>query len=69
MTSDEPENMTLRLLRRIDQKLDGLQGDMHDLKVRMTAVEEGMAGVNRRLDRLDGRVDRIEKRLDLVSSD
>jgi hypothetical protein len=31
----------------------------------MTSVEEGLAGVNRRLDRLEVRVDRIEKRLEL----
>jgi hypothetical protein len=31
----------------------------------MTSVEEGLAGVNRRLDRLEVRVERIEKRLEL----
>jgi hypothetical protein len=38
--------------------------DLHDLKTR-TSVEEGLAGVNRRLDRLEVRVERIEKRLEL----
>jgi archaellum component FlaC len=64
--ADEPE--TLALLRRIDEKLDRLADDVHDLKARMTNVEEGLAGVNRRLDRLELRVERIEKRLDLVEA-
>ncbi|WP_269513561.1 hypothetical protein [Brevundimonas subvibrioides] len=63
---DEPDNIVLTLLRRMDTKLDRVLDDISDLKVRMTHVEEGLAGVNRRLDRLETRVDRIEKRLDLV---
>ncbi|MFD1702000.1 hypothetical protein ACFSCV_03190 [Methylopila henanensis] len=63
--ADEPDNIVLTYLRRIDQKLDRVTDDVGDLKVRVTAVEEGIAGVNRRLDRLDQRVDRIERRLDL----
>ena len=64
--ADEPDNIVLTYLRRIDQKLDRVIDDVADLKVRVTAVEEGIAGVNRRLDRLEQRVDRIERRLDLV---
>jgi hypothetical protein len=44
------------------------RGSMRDLKVRATATEEAIAGVNRRLDRLEMRVERIEKRLDLVEA-
>jgi archaellum component FlaC len=70
--ADEPENLTLQLLRRIDQRVQGLEvkidrltDDLNNLKVRTSGVEEGLAGVNRRLDRLDMRVDRIERRLEL----
>ena len=66
--ADEPKNLTLRQLRRIDEKLDRLLEDGHDIKVRMTGVEEGLAGVNRRLDRVEERLDKVEKRLDLVNS-
>jgi archaellum component FlaC len=52
-------------LRKIDQRTERMAEDLHDLKVRVTSVEEGMAGVNRRLDRLEIRVERIEKRLEL----
>ena len=64
--ADEPDDLTLQLLRRMDAKLDRVIDDVHDLKVRMSSVEEAMAGIHRRLDRLDVCVDRIERRLDLV---
>ena len=64
--AEEPENLMLVMLRRIDGKLDRVIDDVHDLKVRVTAVEEGLAGVQRRIDRVETRLDRIERRLDLV---
>jgi hypothetical protein len=63
--ADEPDNIVLVMLRRIDQRTEYLLEELRDLKVRVTAVVEGLAGVNRRLDRLDVRVERIEKRLEL----
>jgi hypothetical protein len=66
--ADQPDNLVLVHLRRIDEKLDRLIDEVRDLKVRMTGVEEGMAGVNRRIDRFDMRLDRIERRLDLVEA-
>jgi len=63
--TDEPENLTLRMLRSIDEKLDLVRADVQDLKLRATNVEEGLAGVNRRLDRLDERMSRIERRAEL----
>jgi tetrahydromethanopterin S-methyltransferase subunit G len=50
--ADEPDNLALRMLRRIDEKLDRLIEDVQGLKVRMTNVE--------------ARLDRIERRLELV---
>ena len=64
----EPENVVLILLRRIDERTERMSDDLQDLKIRMTSVEEGLAGVNRRLDRLEGRVDRIERRLELTAA-
>ena len=61
----EPDNIVLIYLRRIDEKADRLIDDARDLKAGMTHVEEGVAGVHRRLDRLELRVDRIERRFDL----
>ena len=62
----DPDNLVLRFLRRIDDKLDRVIDDVRELKVRMTSVEENLASLNRRFDRLEVRVDRIERRLDLV---
>jgi len=64
----EPDNLTLVMLRPIESKLDRVIDDVQDLKVRMTGVEEGLAGVNRRLDRIEVRVERVERRLDLVDA-
>ena len=66
--TDEPDNLVLVYLRRIDEKVDGLRDDVRDLKVRMTSLEEGIVGVQRRIDRLEMRVERIERRLDLVDT-
>ena len=63
--ADEPDSIVLAILRKIDQRTERMAEDLYDLKTRMTSVEEGLAGVNRRLDRLEVRVERIEKRLEL----
>lgn len=64
--ASEIENMTLVYLRRLDQKMDRLIDDVSDLKIRVTSVEEGLAGIHRRLDRFEARMDRVELRLDLA---
>jgi predicted nuclease with TOPRIM domain len=62
----EPDYLTSRLLRSFDGKLDRVRDDIRDIKVRITSVEEALAGVNRRIDRTEDRLDRIERRLELV---
>jgi len=75
--SDQPENIMLVYLRRIDAKLDRLAEDVADLKQRMTALEIQVANLaateashygntSLRIDRIEARLDRIERRLDLV---
>ena len=61
----EPDSIVLAILRKIDQRTERMAEDLQDLKVRVTSVVEGLAGVNRRLDRLENRVERIEQRLEL----
>lgn len=58
-------NIVLEHLRAMREMLDNISGDLRDLKVRTTSIEEALAGVNRRLDRNDDRLERIEKRLNL----
>ncbi|MEM1132679.1 MAG: hypothetical protein AAGH53_07070 [Pseudomonadota bacterium] len=64
--AEDPENLTLRYLRRVDEKLDRQNADMLEIKQRLGSLEESVASVSRRIDRLDDRIDRIERRLDLV---
>ena len=64
--ADEPDNLVLVMLRKIDTKLDRVVDDLRDLKVRVTHLEEGQALINRRLDRIDERLDRTERRLELT---
>lgn len=64
--SDGPDSLVLRFLRTIDGKLDRVLDDVVDLKIRVTNVEENLAALNRRVDRLDGRAERIERRLGLA---
>ena len=56
--ADQPDNLPLVYLRRIDEKVDRLSADMHDVKARLSGIEENLAGVHRRIDRLELRVER-----------
>ena len=75
--SDDPANVTLVFLGRLDGKLDALRDDVRELNERMTTLEiqvtnlaaiEGShyAGLAVRMDRNNDRLDRIERRLDIV---
>ena len=77
--SDQPENLTLIYLRRLDSKIDSLSQDIADLKHRVTAVEVRLgsmastelshyASLAMRSDRHDARLERIERRLDLAEA-
>ena len=73
--TDEVASHALEMLRRIDRRLENIEGDVRDLKIQMTMVEEhlgssiiAISGVNSRLDRLTERVEHIERRLDLTDS-
>jgi predicted nucleic acid-binding Zn-ribbon protein len=70
--ADEPDNIAVEHLRAIRNTLADLQTEMraefHDLKVRMTGVEQGLAVLNNRVDRIEVRLHKIEKRLDLTEA-
>jgi outer membrane murein-binding lipoprotein Lpp len=77
--AEDPENLALVFLRRIDAKIDGLTLDVRELKERTSAVELGLTSVRRdiaalaetdarlqvSLDRMRDDVGRIQRRLDL----
>jgi len=61
--SDEPENLTLIYLRRLDSKMDKLSDDMLEVKQRIGHLEGLCASISRRVDSLDLR---LVRRLDIV---
>jgi hypothetical protein len=74
--SDQPENLMLVYLRRLDEKIDRLAEDMREVKLRLTALETAVGNLAAtemshyaimadRTDRLTARIERIETRLDL----
>ena len=73
MAEDNVENLTLLFMRRLDQRLDRMESDLGDIKLRATATEEhlasimmSVAGLNSRMDKIDNRLGRVERRLDLT---
>jgi hypothetical protein len=73
--AEEPENLVLHYLRRLDEKVDQLREDNREIKARLGQVEATVAQVHvslaehsLRFDRLHYRLERIERRLDLVDA-
>ncbi len=75
--SDQPSELVLIMVRRLDAKGDRLIDDVQDLKHRMTMVEQQVANltateaghyasVSARPDRVEQRLDRLQRRLDIV---
>ena len=62
---DEPENVGLFYLRRIDARLDSIERKLDEAVMRLAAVERDVAAMRVRLNNLDSRVARIEGRVDL----
>ncbi|WP_066476321.1 MULTISPECIES: hypothetical protein [unclassified Sphingomonas] len=60
---------------RLNGRLDRIESDLGDIKLRVTASEEHMAsmmmsiaGINSRMDKMDARLARVERRLDLTDA-
>jgi archaellum component FlaC len=64
--AEAPDNIVLVYLRRIDERVERLVDDMQDIKMRLTAAGKAIAGLNRRIGRIDLRLERIERRLELT---
>ena len=71
--TDETANLVLEHLRAIRATLDHHSRQFADIQLRLTGIEQHMAGFqisevrqNSELDRVKERLDRIEKRLELV---
>lgn len=73
--TENVESLVLEQLRRLNQRFDRFELEGVDTKMRMTSIDEHLAGImmsvsgiNNRLDRLEERVGRIERRLDLTDA-
>lgn len=71
--TDDPENLTLRYLRRLDDKIDRLGDQLSDLTSEVRGIKTHMAGFMQTEVAQDGqiasikdRLNRIERRLDLT---
>lgn len=78
--TDETANLLLEMLQRMRVDMDLMRSDIRDIKLRMTSLEESIAGLRGdianlhtvaalhagRMDRIEDRLARIERRLDLV---
>lgn len=73
--SDEPGNLILAYLRRLDEKMDRLALAVADIGRRGTSLESKVALIHgdfaaqsERIDRMELRLERIERRLDSVDA-
>ena len=70
--ADESDNITLRYLRRLDEKMDrlterveDLSSEMRSVRTHMVAYAEDHARHDSGIASVRARLDRIEKRLDI----
>ena len=80
--ADEPENIVVRYLRRLDEKVDQVMRDIGEVKSRLHSVEtrvtaldgsivhvhERMDGIQQQIGNIADRLDRIERRLALAEA-
>ena len=73
--SDEPDNIVLRYLRKLDERTERMEDNQKDMAADIRILKGHMAGFMQAEIRQDGamasmseRLDRIEKRLELVDN-
>jgi len=64
--ADEPDNLVVRYLRRLDEKADRLLDDMREVKQRLSSVEVSVAHLHGDFAAQSGRIDKLENRLDRI---
>ena len=71
--SDNVESLILEQFRRLNARLDKKDFEDLETKMRLSSIDDHLAGltmstagINSRLDRLEERVGRIDRRLDLT---
>ena len=72
MTENVTNDLIYSVLQKMQQDIADIKSDVHDLKVRATAVDEhlggmfiSLSGLNNRMDKFNERLARVERRLEL----
>jgi len=63
--TDEPENLTLRMLRRIDARLDAIENRLDLIEQRQRGVEHQTTALLQGQDAMRADLARVKRRLDL----
>ena len=73
MAENVTNELIFEVLKKVQDDVSLIRGDVHDLKLRITVVEEhlgnmmlSISGLNSRMDRFDERLSRVEKRMELT---
>lgn len=64
----EPENLILLHLRGLSEQIESLRQDNREIKTRLGILEQQVASLSSRMDRMQLRLDGIERRLGLVEA-
>jgi hypothetical protein len=64
----EPDTLILVHLRRISEQIDALREDSREIKTRLGILQQQVASLSSRMDRMELRLDPVERRLDLVDA-
>ncbi|MEI6985201.1 MAG: hypothetical protein WCK65_03650 [Rhodospirillaceae bacterium] len=67
--NDEPENLTLVYLRRIDQRQDRMELGLREMRERLTALELGQATIIRHVGALAETDARVQAGMDHMRDD
>jgi archaellum component FlaC len=62
--ADEPDNLTLRILRQVDAKLDTLMERFFEMTARMGSLEHQLSGIRTDISGLRSDFVRLEHRMD-----
>ncbi len=63
--TDEPENLTLRMLRRIDERLDTIEARLNEITATQSAVLQLLTAQEARLSRIEADINLVKRRLEL----
>ena len=65
MSSNIDFELLMELTKDTNNRIRRVETDLKDVKLRVTNLERGLAGVNSRIDSVESRLDTIENRLGL----